>query len=101
MSDFMQLFIYKKGRLASCDCSKCGQTAYWHEWTTDGQAEDLKAGRCEECGSTLDPDTYWESPSRNWYAGRYSASGYMDCTSWSYGKNARALRRELRDMYGD
>ncbi len=98
---FMQLFTYQKGRLASCDCAKCGMTNYWHEWTSDGQAEDFKASRCEECGSSLDADTYWESRSRNYYAGRYSAPGYMDCTSWSYGKNLRALKRELRDMYGD
>lgn len=101
MSDFMKLFIYKKGRLASCDCSKCGMTNYWHEWTSDGQAEDLKQSRCQECGAPLDPNTYWESRSRNWYAGRYSAPGYLDCTSFSYGTNARKLRQELRAMYGD
>ena len=98
---FMDLHIYQKGRLASCECERCGTTAYWHEWTSDGQAEDLKTGRCPECGGALDPETYWESRSRNWYAGRYSANGYLDCTDYQYGKNARKLAKELRDMYGD
>lgn len=98
---FMQMQIYRKGRFATCDCEKCGQTETWHEWVSDGQAEDLKSGRCSDCGGSLDPETYWESPSRNWYAGRYSAPGYMDCTSYSFGKNRRVLERELRDMYGD
>lgn len=98
---FMQLQTYKKGRLASCECGRCGATNYWHEWASDGQAEDLKAGRCNECGRALDPESYWESRSRNWYAGRYSAPGYMDCTDYSYGKNKRALARELRDLYGN
>ena len=101
MSGFMRAFIYNKGRLASCDCSRCGRTNYWHEWTSDGQAEDLKTGHCEDCGYALDSETYWESPSRNYYAGRYSAPGYMDCTDWHYGKNLRQLKRELRDFYGD
>lgn len=35
-----------------------------------------------------------------WY-GRYSAPGYMDCTSWSWAKSRKALVRELREMYGD
>lgn len=97
----MEMVIYKKGRLASCECSKCGSTQYWHEWADDGQAEDLKTGCCRECGGELDPETFWESPSRNWYAGRYSMPGYLDCTDFSYGKNLRALRRELRELYGD
>lgn len=98
---FMELQISQKGRLASIECSKCGMTHYWHEWTSDGQAEDLKSSSCNECGRPLDPETYWKSPSRNYYAGRYSAPGYMDCTDWEYGKNKRALIRELKDLYGD
>jgi len=34
------------------------------------------------------------------YFGRYSAAGYMDCTAYSFGQNARKLARELREMYG-
>lgn len=98
---FMEIFIYKKGRLASCECPKCGAIKHWHEWVSDGQAEDLKTSHCDECGRELDPETYWESRSRNWYAGRYSAPGYLDCTEFSFSKNKRELERELRDMYGD
>lgn len=102
MSDsFMELFITRKGRLASCDCEKCGQTHYWHEWASDGQADDLKKSRCSECGGKMDAETFWESPSRNYYAGCYSAPGYLDCTDWIYGKNKRNLICELKDMYGD
>lgn len=98
---FMEMYITRKGRLASCDCSKCGATNYWHEWASDGSAADLKEGRCVDCDGPLDAETYWESRSRNYYAGRYSAAGYLDCTDWNYGKNRRKLERELRDMYGD
>ena len=98
---FMELFTYQKGRLASCDCGKCGATNYWHEWTSEGQADDLKKSRCNECGSALNPDTYWESRSRNYYACRYSAPGYMDCTEFQYGTNLRKLEREVRNMYGE
>jgi hypothetical protein len=98
---FMELQTYRKGRLATCECSHCGTTHYWHEWTSDGQADDLKESCCNECGRALDPETYWESPSRNWYACRYSAPGYMDCTDYSYGTNRRKLEREVSDMYGD
>ena len=98
---FMQLQLMQKGRLATCECSHCGQTHYWHEWADYGQAEDLKSARCNECGRELDPETYWESKSRNWYAGRYSAPGYLDCTDWNYGTNWRKLNAELRMLYGD
>jgi hypothetical protein len=98
---FMTMKIYQKGRLATCDCSKCGTTHYWHEWTSDGGAEDLKTAHCNECRRPLDPETYWESPKRNYYAGRYSAPGYMDCTDWHYDTNKRRLERELREMYGN
>jgi hypothetical protein len=97
----MDMQITQKGRLASIECEKCGATHYWHEWCDDGQADDLKEQHCPECGGTLDPESFWYSPSRNWYAGRYSAPGYLDCTDWNYSKNRREMARELRDMYGD
>jgi hypothetical protein len=101
---FMQLFIYQKGALYCADCSRCGVTNYTHEWITDDHNErrdGMQAGTaaCEECGSALDPETFIDCGRQ--YAGRYSAPGYMDCTSWSFGKNKRTLERELRDMYGD
>ena len=34
------------------------------------------------------------------YIGRYSASGYMDCTDWDFGTNRRKLEKHLREMYG-
>jgi hypothetical protein len=102
---FMQMFIYRKGTLYSAECSKCGATLYTHEWTNDDHNERrdaMQAGtlRCDECSGTANPETFSQMPGR-WYAGRYSAPGYMDCTSWSYGKNKRVLERELRDMYGE
>lgn len=98
---FMKMQITRKGRLATIECAKCGQTIYWHEWVSDGQAEDLKDWACPECGRKADTETYWESRSRNWYAGRYSAPGYLDCTEWNYSKNLRKLKAELRDYYGE
>lgn len=53
---FMQMQIYRKGRFATCDCEKCGQTETWHEWVSDGQAEDLKSGRCSDCGEEIELD---------------------------------------------
>lgn len=35
------------------------------------------------------------------YFGRYSASGFLDCTDWSFSPNRRKLEKELRDMYGN
>lgn len=35
------------------------------------------------------------------YVGRYSASGYMDCTEWTADTNKRRLEKTLREMYGD
>jgi NAD-dependent SIR2 family protein deacetylase len=98
---FMQLVTYRKGRLYCADCAKCGSTMYWHEWTSDGSADDLREGTavCDECGGRADPETFADCGRQ--YAGRYSAPGYMDCTSWSYGANLRTLQRELRSMYAD
>lgn len=102
MSDFMQMMIYRKGRTYAADCGKCGTTHYIHEWTTDDFNNDRDAmqsgeARCPECSGKIDPDTFMDCGKQ--YAGRYSAPGYLDCTSWSYGKNRRKLERELRDMY--
>jgi hypothetical protein len=98
---FMELFIYRKGATYSADCDKCGASIYWHEWTSDGQSDDLKEGRapCPHCHGRSDPDTFMYCGRQ--YAGRYSAPGYMDCTDWSYSPNKRTLARELRDLYGD
>lgn len=97
----MQIEITAKGRLASCDCEKCGSTTSWHEWADWGQAEDLKTATCQECGRSLDPETYWESPKRNYYAGRYNMPGYLDCTYWHYGTNKKKLINKLKDFYGE
>lgn len=35
------------------------------------------------------------------YFGRYSAPGYLDCTSWSFDTDAQTLRNELERMYGE
>lgn len=35
------------------------------------------------------------------YFGRYSASGYLDCTDWMFDKDEETLEAELREMYGD
>lgn len=97
----MEMQITKKGRLATIECARCRQTATWHEWADEGQAEDLKDRNCQDCGGMMDKETFWYSPSRNWYAGRYSMPGYLDCTEWHYGKNLRKLEKELRDFYGN
>jgi hypothetical protein len=107
----MQLQIYQKGALYAVDCSRCGTTNYTHEWTNDDHNDRrdamLSGGLpCDECGravgerntATITLDDIYQGQQ---YAGRYSAPGYMDCTSWSYGKNKRALAKELRDMYGE
>lgn len=98
---FMQRQTTNAGKLASIDCGKCGQTIHWHEWVHDGQAEDLKTTRCPECGGEPDPDTYWESESQTWFAGRFAAPGYMDCTDWDYSEDLNALEADLEEMYGE
>jgi DNA-directed RNA polymerase subunit RPC12/RpoP len=102
MSQFMQIWISKKGALYSCDCSKCGQTNYSHEWVSDtmrNQASEWEGVACDECGGQMKAETFYYCGRQ--YAGRYSASGYLDCTEWHYGANLRNLKRELRAMYGD
>lgn len=102
---FMQMQIYRKGRVYSADCAKCGQTHYIHEWTTDDFNNDRDAmqdgtAHCpEHCGGKIDPDTFHDCGRQ--YAGMYSAPGYMDRTDMSYGRNLRKLKRELRAMYGE
>jgi NAD-dependent SIR2 family protein deacetylase len=102
MTDHMQLFIYDKGAVYSVDCSKCGETHYIHEWTTDDfnwerDAMESGKGRCPECNGLFDPETFWKE--RPMYAGRYSAPGYLDCTSWHYSPNEYKLKKELRELY--
>jgi len=103
---FMQLFIYNKGALYSADCRKCGCTNYTHEWITDDHNERRDAMqsehsvRCDECGlGTTNPDTFMNLGRQ--YAGRYSAPGYTDCTSWQFDTNKRRLAKTLRGMYGE
>lgn len=101
---FMDLYIYDKGALYSADCARCGSTMYTHEWINDDHNERrdaMQAGtcRCDECSGRADPDTFMSLGRQ--YAGRYSANGYVDCTSWHYSKNKRELAKELREYYGD
>lgn len=102
---FMSLHITNKGALYTCDCAKCGASMFSHEWA-DGDHNErrdaMEAGtlRCDECATgRADPATF--AKLRAHYAGRYSADGHMDCTSWSYDTNLRRLARDLKDMYGD
>lgn len=101
----MELYHTPKGALYSADCNKCGRTIYVHEWASwdcNNERDAMVAGllRCPDCHGRADPDTYRDH-GRRYYAARYSADGYMDCTDWNYGTNLRALLRETRDMYGD
>lgn len=103
---FMNLYITQKGALYTCDCTRCGATIYAHEWAhpDPNEARDaMQAGTlaCDQCSmGRADPDTFTDH-GRRYYAARYSADGYMDCTDWSYGRNKRALLREVRDLYGE
>ena len=107
MSHF-ELETTNKGALYSCECAKCGATLYSHEWADfdhNDRRDAMQAGtlRCDGCrAGVADPSTFAEAkPARSWYACRYSAPGYLDCTDWTYGRNRRALEREVRDIYGD
>lgn len=100
---FMQMQITAKGALYSCECTKCGATLYTHEWAHydhNARRDAMQDGTlaCDECASgRANPETFSElKPSRKWYAGRYSAPGYLDCTDWAFGRNRRALEKELR-----
>jgi hypothetical protein len=101
---FMQMQIYRKGRVYAADCGKCGCAHYIHEWTTvdfnnDRDAMQAGTARCNECGGTLDAETFTDCGKQ--YAGMYSAPGYMDRTDMHYSPNKRTLAKELRDLYGD
>jgi hypothetical protein len=102
---FMKLETTNKGALYACDCAKCGVTLYAHEWADwdhNERRDAMQDGtlRCDQCSTgRADPETFRDCGRQ--YACRYSAPGYMDRTDWSYGRNYRALEREVRDMYGD
>lgn len=102
---FMKIETTRKGALYSCECGKCGATLYTHEWAHidhNERRDAMQTGtlRCDQCTiGRADPKTC--KPSRGWYACRYSAPGYLDCTEWTYGTNRRRLEREVRDMYGE
>lgn len=99
----MELQVTQKGALYCAECSKCGMTMYSHEWATwdnNDERDALQDGtaRCQDCGGRADPATFMDCGQQ--YAARYSAPGYLDCTEWTFGKNKRALIREVRAMYG-
>lgn len=101
---FMELDVTRKGRLCMAECTKCGATLYAHEWASCNFNEDrdaLAAGAfvCQGCGGKANPDSFWKSHGRTWYAARYSAPGYLDCTAWEFDRNLRRLRRSVRSMY--
>ena len=101
---FMDLEIIQKGALYCADCTKCGTTMYTHEWAMHDH-NDLRDAMqegtaiCDYCGGRADSDTF--APCGRQYAARYSASGYLDCTEWSFDKNKRRLARDVRAMYGE
>ena len=102
---FMQIELKPKGALYSCDCARCGATMYSHEWVDFDHNERRDAMEngtlwCNDCPGRADPATF-RQVSKRFYAARYSAPGYLDCTEWQYGANKRALLRELRGMYGE
>jgi hypothetical protein len=109
----MELFTTQKGALYSCECAKCGATLYSHEWAHVDHNERRDAMEngtlpCDQCNGRADPETFGQCKPggyniggnlRKWYACRYSAPGYLDCTDWSYGTNRRKLEKEVRDFY--
>ena len=57
-------------------------------------------------GACFDLQTYCEGTIQtievvHGYFGRYSADGYMDCTSWQFDVDPDALAADLDEMYGD
>jgi len=102
---FMEFQMTQKGHLYCADCDKCGMTLHSHEWAhmdNNSRRDWMQDGTlsCDDCSGKADPETFHDL-GEGWYAARYSAPGYMDCTDWSYGKNKHRLEREVRDMYGD
>jgi len=102
---FMDLYHTRKGALYVADCDKCGRSIYVHEWTAEDPNEErdaMRAGKlaCPDCNGRTDPETF-QDLGRKYYAARYSADGYMDCTEWEYGTNLRRLLREVRAQYCD
>ena len=110
-----ELQTTRKGALYSCECAKCGATMYSHEWAHDDHNERrdaMQTGtlRCDDCGvGRADPETFAQCKPggyniggdlRKFYACRYSAPGYLDCTDWSFGTNRRDLEKDVRQMYG-
>ena len=99
----LEIEIIRKGKLYTADCACCGSTIYAHEWTHDNFNElrdAMRAGGrcCPECQGAADPVTFLEHP-RPFYAGRYSAPGYLDATDWEYDTNRRKLEKTLRALY--
>lgn len=99
---FMELELIRKGSLYSCDCAKCGRTLYAHEWIDDAFndiRDAMTSGtlHCFDCSGRADASTFTYCGKQ--YAGRYSASGYLDSTPWEYDTNKRRLVRELRSLY--
>lgn len=100
---FMEIDLTSKGVTYSCECAKCGATLYTHEWADydhNERRDAMAAGtlRCDQCSGRVDPETF--AYAGKLYAARYSASGYLDCTDWSYDSNKRRLEREVRQLYG-
>lgn len=101
---FMKPEITQLGALYSCECSKCGATLYTHEWADydhNDRRDAMEAGtlRCEHCSGLADPETFGQTEGR-YFAARLSASGYLDCTDWTYGKEKESLLIEINEMLG-
>lgn len=101
---FMKPEITQKGSLYSCECNKCGATLYTHEWADydhNERRDAMEDGtlRCDDCSGHADPETFGQM-SGSFHAARLSASGFLDCTGWTYGKDKEALLQELEEMYG-
>ena len=99
---FMEPEILQKGALYSVECAKCGTTLFAHEWADEDHNERRDAMQdgtlsCDYCNGRADPSTFWASPKRNYYAGRLSAPGYLDCTDWEFETNLRRLEQSLRN----
>lgn len=105
MTDFMEMEILQKGTLVSAECPRCGAVAFAHEWADfdfNGKRDAMQEGKlnCDQCNHIVDSTTFHDL-GRKWYAGRYSAPGYLDCTDYEYDTNLRRLEKTLRDLYGE